>query len=262
VFAAVSGQWRHANQRGNLPPIGSLPLNNVTLGALPTGSSLRFNITVDTANSIPSPVITNTATLTPPQGVDPAVCRNAAGKSSCTTSSSVSTSGQMSITKTVIGPPGPFVPGDTVTYALTLTNEGSVDIPNVSVTDTLPAGLINGKWTCAVGSAAICQANGTIPPTLLQTVNLPAHARLVYIVTATVDKAALGKLVNTATADAGTGACWNGSASTPLPCTSSTDIWVISPVPLFENWGYWLTGLGILALAAAATARRRRAAAN
>jgi hypothetical protein len=96
-------------------------------------------------------------------------------------------------------------------------------------------------------------------------ITLPAHASLVYTVTATVDAVrAPGTLASTeatASTTAVGASCWNGSASSAPPCAASVNIAVTAPpihaVPLWGRLGYWLTALGILALAAAATARRK-----
>ncbi|MDR2127597.1 MAG: DUF11 domain-containing protein [Burkholderiaceae bacterium] len=250
------------------PSSGSLPLN-ASLGPLPAGGAVRFSILATTDTDLSStPRIENTATLTLPQGVDPAVCLNAAGKSSCTASAPVSTQGYLSINKRAKSP-GPFLPGDTVTYFITLTNEGSVDITDAKVYDTvLPAGLIDGTWTCqapvmhSARSIASCPNDSDDMP-LNQTVDLPAHSRLVYTVTATVDKTASGTLTNTAKADAGNGVCWNGPAVQPTQtCSSSASVVVASTVPVLDRLGYWLTGFGVLALAAVVTVRRGRAIVN
>ena len=47
----------------------------------------------------------------------------------------------LSLTKECVGT-GPFMPGSTVTYRLTVTNEGTINATNVELADYIPAGLI------------------------------------------------------------------------------------------------------------------------
>jgi uncharacterized repeat protein (TIGR01451 family) len=56
----------------------------------------------------------------------------------------------LALTKTVntIATPGPYAPGGTVTYSITITNQGDFDAFNIEVTDYIPAGLIlaDANW--------------------------------------------------------------------------------------------------------------------
>jgi uncharacterized repeat protein (TIGR01451 family) len=262
----ASGTWTCSeNSTAAVCPAasGTLPLSNVPLNTLPAGSSLLFKVSATTASDLSAtPVITNTATVTAPVGAVANVCLSADGSNSCEASASVSTGSYLSVDKTASGP-GPFFEGDTVGYTITAANAGSVAVTGVSVNDALPAGLINGSWTCRapVDSSAVCPADSGAMPLTASGISLPAHARLVYTVTATVDALTdPAVLTNTVTANASGGACWSGSASSALPCTASADVSVgkassAVAVPLFGLLGYGLAGLGILGLAAW---RRRR----
>ncbi len=50
---------------------------------------------------------------------------------------------------------GPFVPGSTVSYTISVTNEGTLDATNIEVTDYIPAGLnyVSGGWTVSGNQA-------------------------------------------------------------------------------------------------------------
>ncbi|MDR2128191.1 MAG: DUF11 domain-containing protein [Burkholderiaceae bacterium] len=254
----ASGSWTCSNNGtvATCPAAsGSLPINNLTLSNLPAGSSLRFRIQATMAAALSHQFVTNTATLTPPAGAPADVCKNADGGNSCTSSASVSTGGYLNISKTASAP-DPLLPGGTVTYDITLTNTDTVAVKNVAVNDSLPAGLIGGKWTC---TGAACPASSGNMPLIQSIPNLPAQASLVYTVTATANHP--GRLINTATIDAGDGACWNGFTAIGT-CTAKAAVVVLaSAVPLFGPWGYGLTGLGVLVLAVM-TMRRGRVAVN
>jgi uncharacterized repeat protein (TIGR01451 family) len=86
------------------------------------------------------------------------------------------------------------IPGDTVTYTITVTNDAASlgAATNAAVTDTLPAGLTAVSWT----------GNGQtdVPGDLNDTIaTLAPGDSVVYTLTATVDASADGPLANTAT---------------------------------------------------------------
>ncbi|MGD1852998.1 MAG: hypothetical protein ACFB2W_01990 [Leptolyngbyaceae cyanobacterium] len=67
----------------------------------------------------------------------------------------------LSITKTHSG--GPFAPGDTVTYTITVTNQGPTDAVNIPLLDFVPSELSNVSWQCQIatpsGSLDDCQTS-------------------------------------------------------------------------------------------------------
>lgn len=122
---------------------------------------------------------------------------------------------------------GALTPGAAIAYTITVTNPGTTDAPGTGVSDTLPAGLVGGAWTCAVGSgAAVCpNASGAMP--LAETIAaFPAGSSLVYTVTATVGANPPATIDNTASATPPNGLCSPGD--TVPPCTAT----VSNPVTL------------------------------
>jgi uncharacterized repeat protein (TIGR01451 family) len=89
------------------------------------------------------------------------------------------------------------VPGNAVTYTIVATNAGPDPVTGATVTDTLPAALMGVTWTCAGASGGTCTASGA--GNVSDLVNLPMGASVTYTVSGTVNPAATGTLVNTAT---------------------------------------------------------------
>ncbi|HET8900118.1 MAG TPA: isopeptide-forming domain-containing fimbrial protein [Rhodanobacteraceae bacterium] len=88
------------------------------------------------------------------------------------------------------------VPGQGVTYTLTVTNNGPDYVTGASVTDTLPATLTNASWTCSATAGASCTAAGG--GSISDIVTIPSGGILTYTISATVDPSATGSLANTA----------------------------------------------------------------
>ncbi|MGE0641645.1 MAG: hypothetical protein AB7G12_10365 [Thermoanaerobaculia bacterium] len=104
---------------------------------------------------------------------------------------------------------GPVLPGDTVTYTLTVMNEGPADATGVVVTDTLPLGLTYVSDDCGALD---------VPPWTWDIGNLANGANVQCNVTVSVDVDAAGDILNTAdvTADNADPATGNNSSSTQI----------------------------------------------
>ncbi len=90
-----------------------------------------------------------------------------------------------------------YVPGNAVTYTITVRNNGPRNVTGAVVTDTFDTTRLNSiTWTCAYtgGASSTCTGSGNIN----DTVNLPNSATIVYTVTANISGSASGDLVNTA----------------------------------------------------------------
>ncbi|MCU0698625.1 MAG: Ig-like domain-containing protein [Myxococcaceae bacterium] len=87
------------------------------------------------------------------------------------------------------------VPGTTTTYTVRIRNLGPGAATGARVINTLPGILTGAAWTCAGTGAATCPASGTGSINALVTV--PANQEVTFTVTATINPAATGTLVNT-----------------------------------------------------------------
>jgi uncharacterized repeat protein (TIGR01451 family) len=163
---------------------------------LPVGTSVVYTATC-TVDSGATGTLENTATVAVPSGTtDPED-----GNDSATDADTLGSTADVSVTKddgeTTV------VPGQTVTYTVTVANAGPSDADDTSVTDAFPAELEGVTWTCAAAGGASCTAAGS--GDIAESVDLPAGSSVVFTATGTVAAGALGELVNTATAEVAAG---------------------------------------------------------
>ncbi len=99
-----------------------------------------------------------------------------------------------------------YLAGSTLTYTITVTNNGPADVTGAVITDVIPPQIASWDWTCTTvtGGATGCDGVTASTTDFTDTVNLPYGGSITYTVTATVDAAATGPLVNTVTVDAPT----------------------------------------------------------
>jgi Outer membrane protein beta-barrel domain len=105
---------------------------------------------------------------------------------------------------TITGPAS-VLQGSSVTYVVTLTNDGnySLDTANApTVVDNLPASITGATWTCVGAAAATCDASGAGN---INTTNvmLPANGSVTYTIKGTLDPGATcgSTVANTADAE-------------------------------------------------------------
>ena len=89
------------------------------------------------------------------------------------------------------------IPGESVTYTITVSNAGPNAVLNATVKDTFPA-ILTPTWTSTTAGGAT-STGGTGSGNINDTVNLPVGSSITYTASATVSKAATGTLSNTAT---------------------------------------------------------------
>lgn len=88
------------------------------------------------------------------------------------------------------------VPGQGVTYTIEVTNAGPSAVTGARVLDAPPAILGGVSWTCAASPGSSCPASG--PGGIDQAVDLLANGTATFTLIGTLDAAATGSLVNTA----------------------------------------------------------------
>jgi uncharacterized repeat protein (TIGR01451 family) len=164
---------------------------------IPAGEHVTYTVTAQ-VDSGASGNLTNTASVAPPTGVtDPN-----SGNDTATDTDTEAAQADLAITKT--DGQTTYTPGGTLTYTITVTNNGPSNVTGATVTDTFPAAIISASWTC-VGSvpSATCTASGS--GNINDTVTIPAGEYVTYTVTAQVDSGASGSLTNTASVAPPTG---------------------------------------------------------
>ncbi len=93
-------------------------------------------------------------------------------------------------------PTGDVAPGQTVTYTITVTNNGPNPTTGATVGDTFPAQLGNVTWTCVGSGCPAPSGTGNLAAVLG---SLPPGAMATFTVTGTVATGAMGTLSNTVT---------------------------------------------------------------
>ena len=129
------------------PP--TLTLNNPIAGG--ASAIVTFQVTVDDGVPVPNPM-PNTATAAFTYTINPADPDGAAGSSTSNTVNTTVSFADVTTTKTV--EPTFAQPGDTLTYTLTLQNNGNSAANNVVITDPVPTGTtyVPNSLTGATGT--------------------------------------------------------------------------------------------------------------
>lgn len=173
------------------PTAGQTGKVTCTVGALPSGASGSFQVTVHINNGTAGSVITAGNYDIFATGISPLL-----GPKVYTNVTNGVTYANLGITKTDNATS--VAAGQPVTYAIVVTNAGPNAVSGATVTDTLPAQLTNATWTCAGAGGATCTAAGTGNISDSAT-SIPVGGTLTYTLTATVAPgAAAGLLTNTA----------------------------------------------------------------
>jgi uncharacterized repeat protein (TIGR01451 family) len=140
-------------------------------------------------------------------------------------------------------------PGGTTTYMVTVSNAGPTAVSPASVTDTFPAGCASVSFTSSASGGATgntAAGTGSIGDLAL---DLPAGSSVTYVATCTIDPAATGTFVNTATVASATPDpdAANNSATDTDTLTSSADLSLTKvlttagPIHVGDNVGFTLT---------------------
>lgn len=90
--------------------------------------------------------------------------------------------------------------GDTITYSITVTNNGPFDAIGARVQDNLPVQLSLATWDCLADPGASCAASGS--NRISDLVNLPVGTSVTYTLSAVTDPGYGGTIANTASVSA------------------------------------------------------------
>ncbi len=116
------------------------------------------------------------------------------------------------------------VPGQPVTYTITVGNAGPFTANGAAVADTFPAALPNVNWTCSASPGSTCCSIVGDNTLINRPVAVLPGGTVTFTATATIDPAATGTLSNTATVTA------PASVADPNPANNSaTDTDILTP---------------------------------
>ncbi|MCY6958952.1 DUF7507 domain-containing protein [Clostridium brassicae] len=124
----------------------------------------------------------------------------------------IDTSADLSITKTVN--PYPVVAGEQATYTITVSNAGPSDAQNVTLTDAIPACILNPEFSIDGGVTF----NPWVNPYVIGTI--AAGATVTILIRGTVDPACIGTITNTARVD----------STTPDPDPTNNETTIVTPI--------------------------------
>ncbi|WP_133501652.1 beta strand repeat-containing protein [Cognatilysobacter terrigena] len=193
--------------------------NSMAIPTLPSGGSVVFTYNGTAPSS--ATTLTNTATITAPPGVtDPSTANNSA---SATTS--VQTA---DIAVTNVASAGPYYPNQTVTYTLTVTNNGAGTADAVSLSDTLPASMTFVSLTAPAGWSATTPAVGASGTVTATTASLAPGATATFTLVVQIPAGAANgsTFSDTATVSASSvdPAPANNSATASITITAGADV--------------------------------------
>jgi uncharacterized repeat protein (TIGR01451 family) len=187
---AVSGTWSCVPAAGAscASSGGTMPLNSSV--SLVPGATATYTATIAVAPGATGSLV-NTARIDAPAGV----AELDATDNIATDTDTLTPRADLSITKTdgltTVGA------GTSLAYTIVATNSGPSTVSGATVTDTLPASLIDAAWTCTSSAGSSCPAAGT--GNINASVDLASGGTATFTVTATVSPAATGTVTNTAT---------------------------------------------------------------
>jgi uncharacterized repeat protein (TIGR01451 family) len=194
-------------------------------GALSAGVSLQvggtatFTVT-GAVSATATGTLANTASIAAPAGtVDP----NAANDTA-TDADVLTPQADLAIAKSAT--PASYVPGQALTYTVTVSNAGPSAVTGVRVQDTLSAAVSAFTWTCSSAAGACGTPGGSGNIDAL--VDLPVGAAAVFTITGTVPSSTTGTLTNTVTVAPPAGvtdpAAANNSAGVSTPGDPRADL--------------------------------------
>ncbi|GAB7184513.1 hypothetical protein ATKI12_4344 [Kitasatospora sp. Ki12] len=177
---------------------------------IPAGSSLTWTLT-GTLDPNVTTTPTNTAVVT--GGPDPSATAHTAVASP---SSSPTPQAKLTVSKTLLT--SPVVPGQTVQWRVSVTNNGPSRARNVVVTDTVPAGVTGASMVASDG--ANCPISGGVAT--CPAVEIPAGSSLSWTLTGTLSSDATGTPTNSVTVTGGPDPSASSHTAVASPTTTPT----------------------------------------
>ena len=151
----------------------------LSVPTLPPGGIVTF--TLDATVTAASGTVSITATMTLPAGVTDT---NPANNSATDTDSVTAAPIVADLVVTKSDGATELLPGSATTYTITVTNRGPDAVTGATLTDTAPAGLTFGNWTCVATAGSSCASGGT--GNLSTAISLLAGGTATFSVPATV----------------------------------------------------------------------------
>jgi uncharacterized repeat protein (TIGR01451 family) len=174
---------------------------------IPAGKNVTYTIVASLTTSIPGNLV-NTVTITPPVGTpDPILSNNTA------TDTDTGPTADLAVSKT--DGKSYYIPGGTRTYTIRVVNNGPQTVIGATFNDTQPAQITAWTWTCVPDFSSTCTSPGAVVGSFTDIINLAVGQGVTYTVTATINPAATGNLVNTASINA------PGAIPDPVPGNNS-----------------------------------------
>ncbi|MFC1997304.1 GEVED domain-containing protein [Chloroflexota bacterium] len=191
------------------------PNGTWTIGSLPSGVSetLTVVLTVESSTSVGTDVIADTATLTAVNETD-----TDTGNNSATKATSVRSEADLEITKS--DSDDPVVAGKNLVYTIEVRNAGPSIAQNVTVDDTLPAGVT------LISTSGCAEDPVGVPQCSLGDISVGGSAQ--YTVQVSVDSSSTGTITNIATVstDSIDSDTTNNTASEETTIDSDVDLFV------------------------------------
>ncbi len=140
-------------------------------------------------------MLMNVVTVTPAAGLVIPVC-----DPDCAAAVTVPPAPVVGLAVAKMAAPDPYVPGQRLTYTVTVSNSGPSDAFGAKIDDPLPAALTGHgfTWKCTASAGSFCAASGS--GSVHDVVTIAVGGRLTYTVTGTVPPGTRGTITNTATA--------------------------------------------------------------
>ncbi|WP_177230389.1 gliding motility-associated C-terminal domain-containing protein [Chitinophaga sp. CF118] len=186
---------------------------------LPNGAVVNYEVTVQTPVTFSSNLSNTVAVTSATTDPDPAC-------TACSTTpiTPILSADIVTVKTTKNTSQTSFVPGESVVYTITVTNNGPSDATNVNIVDAAPAGTTISNWTASVTTGTVILPNISGTGNLNETIaSLPNGAVVSYEVTVQTPSTFSSSLNNTVAVTSAT--------PDPVPACTSCTTTSITPAP-------------------------------